>query len=274
MIGLRKAHALAALKARIARLENRPVLAGGAALVPGKTTALLAAPPGLLHEVFTDERRNAGASLGFALGQTRALLSPTRPALLVLQLRKDAQDMGLPYGSGLKSFGIDPAAVILGRLENITELLWALEEAVCCRAVAAVIADIAGSPKTLDFTASRRLSLRAAGAGTSIFFLRYGRDREASAAQLRWRLTPELSAETMFDARAPSGPRFLVALEKGRLVAAAKTAGAGEDFLLDWTKNGFVVVDESAKSASSRLAGTAPHGAVPAALGDRLSQAG
>lgn len=272
MAGLRNREALAALRARIAGLENRPVLAETSGLAGADPQSLLAAPPGIVQEIFTPERRNAGAALGFALGQARSLLGPARPALIILQLQAEAQDMGIPYGAGLAHLGIDPDAVVIGKLHSIVELLWAIEEAVSCRAVAAVIADVAGQPRALDFTASRRLSLRAAAAGTSLFFLRYGRDREASAAHLRWCLTPELSRETVFDPRAPAGPRFALTLEKGRLGPARIAAGTGFNFTLDWTRNGFVVVDS--RDGAVDRAGTAPHGAAPAALGHGLSQAG
>ena len=272
MAGLRNREALDALRARIAGLENRPAFAEAASL-GSRPEDLFAAPPGLLHEVFTPERRNAGSSLGFALGQARGLLSEKRPALIILQLVNDASDIGLPYGAGLTHFGIDPDAVVIGRIKTIPELLWALEEAVSCHAVAAVIADVSGPPKALDFTASRRLSMRAAASRTSIFFLRYGRDRESSAAQLRWRLTPAISRETVFDARQPAGPRCHLTLEKGRL-GAAHTASAGFGFTLDWTRDGFVVVDNSREGGEERIALAAAPGAAPAALGDRLSKAG
>jgi protein ImuA len=261
-----------ALRARIEQIEKRPMLAEGAALMAQRGEQdLLAAPAGLLHEVFSDERRNGGAALGFALAQARGLLTAERPAILCMQLVREAQDMGLPYGAGLKSFGIDPEAVVLTRAENIVELLWAIEEAVNCRAVAAVVADIGNHPKALDFTASRRLSLRAASAGASVLLTRYGLEREASAARLRWKVSPALSGVVAFDPRAPGGPRWRVELEKGRLGPAAQRPETTE-FLLDWTENGFVVVDSS---RTGRVAGNvaALSGAVPATLGDGLSQA-
>ncbi len=271
MLGI-KHEQMEALRAQIAQIEKRPVLAEGAAkLRQEEERSLLCAPGGLLHEVFTDERRNGGAALGFALGQARGLLSPERPAILFVQLMREAQDMGLPYGVGLRSFGLDPDSVVLTRVETITEFLWAIEEAVGCRAMAAVVADISSTPKALDFTASRRLSLRAQATGTSVFLTRYGVGREASAAKLRWRVSPSLSGAVPFDARAPGGPRWRVELEKGRLSAAQR---AGTDFLLDWTENGFVVVDSSSTEGTPALAGRAPSPrAVPPALGDRLPQA-
>ena len=271
-----KLEKMEALRARIEQIEKRPLLAEGAALLrQGRDQDLLSTPGGLLHEIFSDEQRNGGAALGFALAQARGLLSAERPALLCMQLVREAQEMGLPYGAGLKSFGLDPDSVVLTRAENIVELLWAIEEAVSCRAVAAVVADIGSHPKALDFTATRRLSLRAQSAGTSVFFTRYGREREASAAKLRWRVSPSVSEPVAFDTRAPGGPRGRVELEKGRLGPAAQRAGT-VDFLLDWTGNGFVVVDSGrVGEGTSALPDRAPTSrAVPPALGDRLSQAG
>jgi protein ImuA len=270
--GLQTSSSLAELRARIERLENRPSLAE--ALILGDSPAdLLRAPAGLLHEIYADSRRDAAASLGFALGQARGLLTPQRRALIVVQLMHETQDMGVPYGPGLKSFGVEPDTVVLGRVANITEFLWAIEEAVTCQAVAAVIADVAGHHKALDFTASRRLSLRAASTGASMFLLRYGLEREATAARLRWHMAPVLSAETMFDARAPAGPRFRILLEKGRLAGDRRSAGI--DLLVDWTKDGFVMVGSSTERRRVRRQAGAPvSGALSAALGDRLPKAG
>ncbi len=268
----RRHEVVASLRAKIARIEQRPMLSEGAALSQRQERAgLFSIPGGVLHEVFTDERRNGGAALGFALAQARGLIGPERPAVLFVQLRREAQDMGLPYGVGLRSFGLDPDALVLTRVESIVEFLWAIEEAVSCRAVAAVVADIAKAPGALDFTASRRLSLRAQAAGTSVFLTRYGVEREASAARLRWRVAPGPSGAVAFDARAPGGPRWRVELEKGRLPAER----AGTEFLLDWSENGFVVVDSSSTDKASARPERAPSPrAVPAALGDRLPQAG
>jgi protein ImuA len=271
----RKLAQMESLRARIAALEAHPVLAGGA-MPPGPDGAdgVLATAPGRLHEVFAAERRNGGAALGFALALARDLLTAQRPVLLAMQLSRDVQDMGLPYGPGLRSFGLDPQAVVLARTDNIVELLWAVEEAVCCRAVAAVVADIAGHHKALDFTASRRLSLRAAGAGTSVVLVRYGRGREASAATYRWGVSPARSGDVAFDPRAPGGPRWRVVLEKGRLGGGNPGRDRNEGWLLDWTENGFGIVDGGKRKRLPAAGGPPLPGAQPAVLGDRLSQAG
>jgi protein ImuA len=259
-----------ALRAHIAALEKRPALAQNAAGInPAAAHGLLVAPAGSQHEIFSDERRNTGAAMGFALGMAAGLLTHRRPAVLVMQLIRESHDMGLPYGAGLASFGIDPDAVILTRTETVAEFLWAIEEALSCASVAAVLADIAGDHKELDFTTSRRLTLRAQDAGTSVFLSRYGRGREASAARFRWHVMPVPSGSPPFDARAPGQPRFAVTLEKGRLAGFS----ADQSLLMDWTANGFALV-ESNRDRDRRTQRAAPlSGALPATLGDRLSQA-
>jgi protein ImuA len=256
---------LAALRDTIAGIERKPVLVEARLPIGQPENGFPVLAGGMLQEVFTDERRHAGAVLGFALAQARSLLSAKRPAVIYLQLTKDAQEMGLPYGPGLLSFGFDPDALVLVRAANMAELLWASEEALGCKAVAAVVADIAGHHKRLDFTASRRLSLRAASAGSSIFLLRYGTAREASAAQLRWRLIPTMSSRKRFDPLAPGAARWRAQLEKG-FVFKQHT-----EWLLGWTQDGFTTVN--AAGSANRIAAKPPlSGPVPAHLADGLPQ--
>src|SRR4051812_45291391 len=94
---------LEALKQQVAALEARPALAEAEILSAG----LLETPRGTVHEVFADSLVDAAAALGFALGQARRMLAPERPGLLILQLKSDAQEVGLPYGIGLKTFGLE-----------------------------------------------------------------------------------------------------------------------------------------------------------------------
>jgi protein ImuA len=278
-------HHLETLRLKIAALEKRPMLAEGAALVAQRLGApsaandtrlefaeLLAAPAGVLHEIFADEQQQGSVALGFALGLVRSLIGGERRAIVYLQLADETQELGLPYAIGLKQFGIDPDMLIIGRVGNVTELLWAMEEAISCRAVAGAIADIAGHPKALDFTVSRRLSLRTSAAGTSAFLLRYGREREASACKLRWRVSPAPSGEQAFDSLAPGLLRFRVEIEKKRLGSKLQRA-ENKRLVLDWTENGFVSAG-SARSGAHSHKTAAVSRPQPAALGDRLSQAG
>lgn len=256
---------LAALRDVIADIERKPALAEARErAVEIKDGAFPTLPGGLLQEIFTDAVRNGGGSLGFALGQARTLLTPKRIAVLYLQLASDAQFFGLPYGPGLQSFGFDPAQLVIVRAADMRDFLWVAEETLACRAVAGIIADLGGDPEPLDFTASRRLSLRAMEAGTSLFLLRYGEGRQASAAHLRWHLTPHRSSRETFDERSPGKPRWSLKLEKG------VTLDQQTQFLLEWTKNGFAILPAE-PGRKSRNGETLPL-TFPAELGNGLSQ--
>jgi protein ImuA len=271
MLGSR-AKTIEALKEKVAAYETKPVLSGTDS-DSAPPTGLLATPRGYLHEVFADTLVNTGAAFGFALAQAKAMLSDARPGLLILSLKSETQELGLPYALGFRSFGLEATAFVLIRTDTITELLWAMEEAIACRAVGAVVADVAYPHKALDFTASRRIALRTAASGASVFLVRYARDREATAARYRWRVEPQLSQSPPFDERASGPPRWRLTLEKGTL--GRKAAPQGEKYLVDWTENGLVLADIGSTRDSARPPLVAPVSRPhPAALGDRLPQTG
>jgi protein ImuA len=201
------------------------------------------------------------------------LLSAERPGLLILQLKSEVQELGLPYALGFRTFGLETSAFVLIRTDTMAELLWAVEEAIACRSVGAVVADIAYPSKDLDFTVSRRLALRTAASGASVLLVRYARDREATAARYRWRVEPRLSRSHLFDDRAPGPPRWRLTLEKGSL-GRRKTSPAGEHYLVDWTENGLVLADIDSRDIARAPAVAALSHAAPATLGDRLPQTG
>lgn len=254
------------LRTRIAALEQNPALTENGPDQTQTEALLGAAPKGTLHEVWSDSFTHTSALNGFSLGQAKSLLTPKRLAIIWLHLGHEATEMGLPYGAGVKNFGLEPDCLIIGRMATITDLLWAIEEAVACAAIAAVIADIGTHHKALDFTASRRLNLRANAAGASIFLQHYGPDREASAATYRWHIAPTLSTQAPFDHRAPGTARWQVTLEKG-------AKGNRNHWHVNWTENGFAI-DQDKSAHHSQTAGHPPalSGLPSAALGDRLPE--
>ncbi|RYE07583.1 MAG: hypothetical protein EOP22_17285 [Hyphomicrobiales bacterium] len=261
MQGLSRQQTLEDLRTRIEKVERRPALSHGSSKVTADDGAF-ALPGKSLHEIFVDSHRDAGASLGFALGVARSLLSRERPAIVYLQMSSDTAETGLPYATGIASFGVDPEAIVLVRTTNIVDLLWAAEETLACRAVAAVIADIGSDPKALDFTASRRLGMRSAESDGAFLMLRYGLGRTASAARFRWHIAPQRSSEMTFDRRSPGNSRWRLKLEKGLWDGKPEM-----EWHLGWTKNGFDIFSPDRDSS----AGIAPLPAYPfAALGDRL----
>lgn len=259
---------LAALRDTIADIERKPALAEKAGHARSELGQFPILPAGLVQEVYTDGARDSGASLAFALTQAKTLLTASRPAILYVQLAQDGQFFGLPYGPGLACFGLDPNRLVIVRAADMTEFLWTAEEATTCRAVAAIIAEVRGEPKLLNFTASRRLSLRASANRVSLFLLRYGQRRESSAGHLRWHLMAQRSGRHAFDDRAPGKARWQLRLEKGRV------ADNQLDWMLEARKNGFAIFSTPSTGLGRAAAEPSLSGAAPAFLGHRLSQTG
>src|SRR5215831_11614818 len=139
---------------------------------------------GALHEVAPQQHGDTAAALGFLVALL-ARFDPTnsRPLLLVAAHRTLA-DHGRPHGHGLRQLGLDPARLILVETRNDRQAMWAMEEALRSRALAAV----GGAAARLDLKASQRLHLAAGEAGLPLVLLRPARADDASAAATRWRI--------------------------------------------------------------------------------------
>ncbi len=100
-----------------------------------------------------------------------------------------AEDMaliesGAPYGPGLDQFGLAPEQLLTVGVAHRRDLLWAMEEALRCRAVHAVIGELRHG--ALDAVAVRRLSLAATNSGALALLLRSAPATDASTAATRW----------------------------------------------------------------------------------------
>ncbi|QBF29874.1 hypothetical protein CFI11_01395 [Thalassococcus sp. S3] len=162
-----------------------------------------------LAEVFAGS--GDAAAWGFALAQL-----PTGAEVLWVQDRLSGLEMGRPSGAGLKRYGADPARFTLVRTKNAKEALWAMEEGLKCTTLGAVIGEITGNPKALDFTATKRLAMRAERAGVPVILLRIGGQRSLSAARRRWAVEALPSVRHRFDPKAPGAPRWQAELFRGR----------------------------------------------------------
>jgi protein ImuA len=101
-------------------------------------------------------------------------------AALWIQTDFAALEAGIPYGPGLDLFGLPLRHLLILRVSRPLDLLWAFEEALKSRGIAAVLAELPESGAAADLTATRP-----AGAGSA----RRRRARPAAAAPpLRARL--------------------------------------------------------------------------------------
>jgi len=200
---------LASLRARVRALEGAP--AGTAGTVPLGVAALDGVLPGgglargAVHEVVPRETgADDGPATAFALTLAgRVLAASEGPVLWVTQ----AGDL---YPPGAAAFGVPPHRLLCARAEGDAGVLWALEEALRCSALAAAVGEV----EHLARTPVRRLHLAAeAGGVTGLLCLRRRTPpthAEPSAAATRWRVgaRPRAAGET--------GPRWHVELARVR----------------------------------------------------------
>lgn len=232
---------LEALRTRIRVLE-RGAGAGPLRVLPLGQAALDEHLPGGglplagLHEIDGERAEwDDGAASGFCLALL-ARLSAARPEQTSGPILW-AAPAGDLYAPGLAGFGLDPRRLILVRARNDREVLWALEEALRARVLAAVVGEVA----ELDRTAARRLQLAAETAGLPCFLLRRrhlarrGSDAP-SAAVTRWRVAP-LPSESDLD-RTPLRERFLdqnfIGPARWRVELLRCRGAAPADFIMEW----------------------------------------
>ena len=138
---------------------------------------------GVLHEVFSAIGHEVAAT-GFVAG----LATRVAADKYLLWIRQDfsAHEFGELSPTGLVELGLDPARMLLLSVANASDGLRAANDALSCAALGMVVIEITGSPKILDLTASRRLTLAATQKSVTPFLLRFGAQPDASAAETRW----------------------------------------------------------------------------------------
>jgi protein ImuA len=136
-------------------------------------------PLSAVHEFICTTAEEATASGAFIAGLLSSLMRKGAPALWVSSSR-------LIFPPALKFFGLHPEKVIFLDLKKEKEVAWAMEEALKCSALAAVV----GEMPELSFTASRRFQLAVERSGVSCLLLRRNPKNMATAAVTRWKIKP------------------------------------------------------------------------------------
>ena len=96
------------------------------------------------------------------------------------------------------------------------DALFALEEGLRCRDLAFVIGELAGNPRALSFTASRRLSLAAEKHGVPLWLVRLDAQRDLGSARMRWAARAAPSAPPRWNGQAPGAPAWRAELFRAR----------------------------------------------------------
>jgi protein ImuA len=162
-------------------------------------------PIGAVHELISMAQEDAAATNGFIA----ALLSKIVPiggAILWISNRRTV------FPTALASYGLVPERILFIDLSRTKETLWAIEEALKCNAVAAVVGEL----NELSFTESRRLQLAVEESNVTGFIHRYRPRTENIVAFLtRWKIKP--AASIAIDGMPGVGfPRWNVQLVKVR----------------------------------------------------------
>ncbi|MBT3395768.1 MAG: hypothetical protein HOB82_08470 [Alphaproteobacteria bacterium] len=196
------------LRAQVRAIEAPGARAG--AMTLGHQNALPDLALGCLHEV-TGDPGDLCAATGFAAGLVARLSQHAGagaggPVLWCGRAHETHEHGGL-YAPGLDEFGLGPERLLVVRARTDTQVLWAMEEGLRCRALSAVVGEL-DDP---GFTPSRRLQLAAEAGGVTAVLLRT-RSAAATGAVTRWHVT---SASTRQDEEM-NVPRWQVQLERHR----------------------------------------------------------
>ncbi len=181
-------------------------------------------PLGAIHEFLNAEQEHAAASGGFIAGLLTTLMQNGGACLWISASRT-------LFPPALKTFGVEPDRIIFIDLKRERDILWAMEEALKCEGLAAVIGEL----REITFAQSRRLQLAVEKSKVTGFVLRTDmRKLTSTTCVARWKITP-LSSELEHGMPGVGFPRWNVELLKVR-------NGNPGVFQLEWSAGGFVPV--------------------------------
>jgi protein ImuA len=178
-------------------------------------------PLGAVHEFICKGAEEKAAAGGFVVGILSALMKRGGVCIWITKIRTI-------FPPAFTAFGIAPEKVIFVELAKEKDLLWAVEEALKCEGLAAVVGELS----QLDFTASRRLQLAVEQSRVTGFILRVNpRQLHTTACVTRWQISP-IASELSNDLPGVGYPRWNVQLLKVR-------NGRPGNWQIEWSRRGF-----------------------------------
>ena len=185
-------------------------------------------PTGAVHEFLSYEPESAAATSGFLACLLNRVTTKTGFCLWISSRR-------LVFPPALKLLGINPECIIFIDLPTDKDVLWAVEEALRCDALIAVVGEV----KELSFTNSRRLQLAIEYSKVTGFIHRvYPRTKNATACIARWKISP-LPGIIEEGMPGVGFPKWSVELTKVR-------SGRPGSWQIAWTPTGFQHFSETA----------------------------
>jgi protein ImuA len=185
-------------------------------------------PTGTVHEFLGMETEQAAACGGFMAALLGKLMRNEGIGVWISTSRK-------LFPPALKTFGIEPDRVVFVDLQREMDVLWAMEEALKCEGLAAVIGEV----REISFAQSRRLQLAVENSRVTGFILRTdARKLNTTACTARWQITA-LPSEPENKMPGVGFPRWNVELLKVR-------NGNPGAWQIEWAEGHFIPVSEPA----------------------------
>ena len=142
-------------------------------------------PTAAVHEFITDSKETSTATSGFVAGMLTSLMKKSGATMWISTSRKI-------FPPALKLFGIEPDQFIFVDLQKEKDVMWAMDEALKCDALTAVVAEM----QDLSFTESRRLQLAVERSRVTGFVLRTNPKKISTTACVsRWKIASALTEQ-------------------------------------------------------------------------------
>lgn len=136
-------------------------------------------PTGAIHELLSERKEDAAATTGFMATLLGRMMQSGGVCVWISCKRT-------LFPASLKFFGIEPERVIFIDAKNEKDLLWMVEEALKCQALAAVVGEL----QEINLTESRRLQLAVEQSRVTGLLHRHNpRSTNTIAAVSRWKIT-------------------------------------------------------------------------------------
>jgi len=136
-------------------------------------------PQGVIHEFISCNRSESAVSCGFIAGLLGKLMKNSGICIWISSFQT-------LFPASFKCFGVIPESIVFVSMKKERDVLWAMEEALKCKGITAVLAEI----NQLDFVQSRRLQLAVEKSGVTGFVLQHNpRMLQATACAARWKIT-------------------------------------------------------------------------------------
>jgi len=183
-------------------------------------------PTAAVHEFLSTSIEQGAATAGFVGGILGKLMQQEGVCIWISSTQ-------MLFPPALKTFGIAPHRIIFIKLNRERDILWAMEEALKCEKLAAVVAEL----QEINLTASRRLQLAVEKSRVTGFILRHQpRSLGNTSCVSRWRITP-ISSSLDDDMPGVGFPRWKVELLKIR-------NGRPGTWQMEWSAKQFHIISE------------------------------